>query len=153
NSLAVAPRTMIMTLAGWVTRWACAPGASDRFPPAMVLVVGNVSIATAVAVTVLGRTELAVFATAYLLQPGADPCRGPGSGPASPNSGHGAPRWRERIMSQRTLVGGDGNAGLNQEGRGAGRPSEDRSCPLRLPDEHLRFETLLVELSAHFVSV
>jgi hypothetical protein len=33
----------------------------------MVLVVRNVSIATAVAVTVLGRTEFAVFAAAFFL--------------------------------------------------------------------------------------
>ena len=33
----------------------------------MVLVVRNVSIATAVAVTILGRTEFAVFAAAYFL--------------------------------------------------------------------------------------
>jgi ACR3 family arsenite efflux pump ArsB len=66
-SLAVALLTVIMLVAGWVVGWACALGARDRFTLAMVLVVRNVGIATAVAVTVLGRIEFAVFATAYFL--------------------------------------------------------------------------------------
>jgi ACR3 family arsenite efflux pump ArsB len=40
---------------------------ADRFTVAMVFVVRNVGIATAIAVTVLGRVEFAVFATAYVL--------------------------------------------------------------------------------------
>jgi len=39
----------------------------DRFTVGMVFVVRNVGIATAIAVTVLGRVEFAVFATAYIL--------------------------------------------------------------------------------------
>ncbi len=66
-ALAVGLLTGIMMLTGFVTGWACALGASDRFALAMVLVVRNVGIATAVAVTVLGRIEFAVFATAYFL--------------------------------------------------------------------------------------
>jgi len=66
-SLAVGVLTVIMGLAGWVVGWACALEARDRFTLAMVLVVRNVGIATAVAVTVLDRIEFAVFATAYFL--------------------------------------------------------------------------------------
>ena len=43
------------------------PGGERLLRPAMVLVVRNGSIATAVAVTVLGRNEFAVFAAAYFL--------------------------------------------------------------------------------------
>jgi ACR3 family arsenite efflux pump ArsB len=39
----------------------------DRFTVGMVLVVRNGGIATSIAVTVLGRVEFAVFATAYFL--------------------------------------------------------------------------------------
>jgi bile acid:Na+ symporter, BASS family len=53
--------------AGWATGLAGAAGAADRFALGMVFVVRNVGIATAVAVTVLGRVEFAVFATAYFL--------------------------------------------------------------------------------------
>jgi hypothetical protein len=56
-----------MLPAGWLTGWACVLGAGDRFALAMVLVVRNGSIATAVAVTVLSRTEFAVFAAADFL--------------------------------------------------------------------------------------
>ena len=66
-SLAVCLLTVIMMVAGWVTGWACALAATDRWALMMVLVVRNVLIAMAVAVTVLGRTEFAVFATAYFL--------------------------------------------------------------------------------------
>ena len=66
-SLAVALLTAIMLLAGWVVGWTCRLGSRGRFALAMVLVVRNVGIATAVAVTVLGRIEFAVFATAYFL--------------------------------------------------------------------------------------
>jgi ACR3 family arsenite efflux pump ArsB len=52
---------------GWVAGRACGLGSDDRFTPAMVLAVRNVVIATAVAVTVLGHVEFAVFATAYFL--------------------------------------------------------------------------------------
>jgi BASS family bile acid:Na+ symporter len=66
-SLTVGVLTTLMLLGGWLVGWACALGARDRFALTMVLVVRNVSIATAVAVTVLGRVEFAVFATAYFL--------------------------------------------------------------------------------------
>jgi bile acid:Na+ symporter, BASS family len=52
---------------GWLIGWLSAGGASDRFTVGMVFVVRNVGIATAIAVTVLGRAEFAVFATAYFL--------------------------------------------------------------------------------------
>jgi ACR3 family arsenite efflux pump ArsB len=53
--------------AGWATGWACGAGARDRYTVGMVFVVRNVGIATAIAVTILGRVEFAVFATAYFL--------------------------------------------------------------------------------------
>src|SRR5262249_51385121 len=59
--------TAIMLLSGHIAGLFCALEARDRFSLAMVLVVRNVAIATAVAVTVLGRTEFAIFATAYFL--------------------------------------------------------------------------------------
>ncbi len=52
---------------GWTTGWATGAAAADRFTVGMVFVVRNVGIATAVAVTALGRVEFAVFATAYFL--------------------------------------------------------------------------------------
>jgi BASS family bile acid:Na+ symporter len=52
---------------GWLTGWASGARATDRFTVGMVFVVRNVGIATAIAVTVLGRVEFAVFATAYFL--------------------------------------------------------------------------------------
>jgi bile acid:Na+ symporter, BASS family len=66
-SLAVAVLSVIMLAAAWVVGWAGNFGAWDRFTLAMVLVVRNVGIATAVAVTVLGRIEFAAFATAYFV--------------------------------------------------------------------------------------
>jgi BASS family bile acid:Na+ symporter len=53
--------------AGWATAWISGAKATDRFTIGMVFVVRNVGIATAIAVTVLGRVEFAVFATAYFL--------------------------------------------------------------------------------------
>ena len=47
--------------------WAGGAGEMERFSVAMVFVVRNVGVATALAVTVLGRLEFAVFATAYFL--------------------------------------------------------------------------------------
>jgi ACR3 family arsenite efflux pump ArsB len=66
-SLAVALLTAIILLTVWAAGWACALPPGDRFALAMVFVVRNVGIAPAVAVTVPGRTEFAVFATAYFL--------------------------------------------------------------------------------------
>jgi BASS family bile acid:Na+ symporter len=59
--------TVLAFGAGWMTGWACGGGASDRFTIGMVFVVRNVGIATAIAVTILGKVEFAVFATAYFL--------------------------------------------------------------------------------------
>jgi hypothetical protein len=56
-----------MLLAGWVGGWACGLGPADRFTLAMVQVVRNVGIATAVSVTLLGRVEFAVFAVSYFV--------------------------------------------------------------------------------------
>ena len=66
-SWAVTLLTAIMGEGGWLVGWTCRLGPKDRFALAMVLVVRNVAVATAVAVTVLGRIEFAVFATAYFL--------------------------------------------------------------------------------------
>lgn len=59
--------TVLAFGAGWATGWASAAGATERFTVGMVFVVRNVGIATAIAVTALGRVEFAVFATAYFL--------------------------------------------------------------------------------------
>ena len=59
--------TVLAFGAGWATAWASGAGVMDRFTVGMVFVVRNVGIATAIAVTVLGRVEFAVFATAYFL--------------------------------------------------------------------------------------
>jgi bile acid:Na+ symporter, BASS family len=64
---AVALLTVLALGAGWATAWASGAEAADRFTVGMVFVVRNVGIATAIAVTVLGRVEFAVFATAYFL--------------------------------------------------------------------------------------
>jgi bile acid:Na+ symporter, BASS family len=67
----IAPAVALLTVlafgVGWATGWATGAGAMDRFTVGMVFVVRNVGIATAIAVTVLGRVEFAVFATAYFL--------------------------------------------------------------------------------------
>lgn len=59
--------TVLAFGAGWATGWVGGAATADRFTVAMAFVVRNVGIATAVAVTALGRTEFAVFATAYFL--------------------------------------------------------------------------------------
>jgi BASS family bile acid:Na+ symporter len=64
---AAAALTVLAFGAGWATGWASGARATDRFTVGMVFVVRNVGIATAIAVTVLGRVEFAVFATAYFL--------------------------------------------------------------------------------------
>src|SRR5262249_3274126 len=53
--------------AGWAPGWPSAAGATDCFAVGMVFAVRNVAVATAIAVTALGRVEFAVFATAYFL--------------------------------------------------------------------------------------
>jgi len=52
---------------GWATGWVTGNDARDSFTLAMVFVVRNVGVATAIAVSVLGQVEFAVFATAYFL--------------------------------------------------------------------------------------
>jgi BASS family bile acid:Na+ symporter len=64
---AVALLTVLAFGVGWTTGWASGAGATDRFTVGIVFVVRNVGIATAIAVTILGRVEFAVFATAYFL--------------------------------------------------------------------------------------
>jgi BASS family bile acid:Na+ symporter len=59
--------TVLAFLAGWATGFISGANATDRFAVGMVFVVRNVGIATAIAVTVLGQSEFAVFATAYFL--------------------------------------------------------------------------------------
>jgi ACR3 family arsenite efflux pump ArsB len=66
-ALAVTALTGLAFAAGYATGWAGGGGATDRFTVGMVFVVRNVAIATALAVTVLGDLEFAVFATAYFL--------------------------------------------------------------------------------------
>jgi BASS family bile acid:Na+ symporter len=58
--------TALALAAGWATGWAGGEG-GDPITVAMVFAVRNVGVATAVAVTVLGRTEFAAFAAAYFL--------------------------------------------------------------------------------------
>lgn len=59
--------TVLAFAAGYATGWVCGANETDRFSLGMVFVVRNVGIATAIAVTVLGQLEFAVFATAYFL--------------------------------------------------------------------------------------
>lgn len=66
-SAAVAVLTVLAFGAGWTTGWAGGAGWTDCFTVGMIFVVRNVGVATAIAVSVLGRVEFAVFATAYFL--------------------------------------------------------------------------------------
>ena len=66
-ALAVAALTGLALAAGWATARVAGAGPAERFSVTLVFVVRNVGIATVLAVTVLGRTEFAVFATAYFL--------------------------------------------------------------------------------------
>ena len=59
--------TVVAMLPGYGTGWALRTSHADRISVALVFVVRNVGLATAIAVTVLGRLEFAVFATAYFL--------------------------------------------------------------------------------------
>ncbi len=65
--LAVTALTLVTLLTGLGLGWAGGAAAGDRFALALSLVVRNLGIATAVAVTVLDRTEFAVFAAAYFV--------------------------------------------------------------------------------------
>lgn len=53
--------------AGWSAAWAGRAEPSGGFMVGLVFVVRNVALATAIAVTALGRVEFAVLATAYFL--------------------------------------------------------------------------------------
>ena len=66
-SAAVAVLTVLAFGAGWATGWSSGAGWTDCFTVGMIFVARNVGIATAIAVSVLGRVEFAVFATAYFL--------------------------------------------------------------------------------------
>jgi BASS family bile acid:Na+ symporter len=59
--------TVLTFGAGWLTGFATGCGPRSRFAVGMVFAVRNAGVATAVAVTALGRIEFAVFATAYFL--------------------------------------------------------------------------------------
>jgi len=64
--------TVLAFGAGWAVSWAGrlfghAGQPADRFAVGMVFVVRNVGIATAIAVTALGRIEFAAFGTAYFV--------------------------------------------------------------------------------------
>ena len=52
---------------GWLSAKAAGAGAADRFTLAAEFATRNVAVATAIAVTILGRVEFAVFATTYFL--------------------------------------------------------------------------------------
>jgi bile acid:Na+ symporter, BASS family len=66
-AVAAALLTVLAFGTGWAMGRVCGAGSTDRFTIGIVFVVRNVGIATAIAVTVLGRVEFAVFATAYFL--------------------------------------------------------------------------------------
>jgi BASS family bile acid:Na+ symporter len=66
-AVAAALLTVLAFGAGWAIGRATGAGATDCYTAGMFFVVRNVGIATAIAVTVLGRVEFAVFATAYFL--------------------------------------------------------------------------------------
>jgi ACR3 family arsenite efflux pump ArsB len=63
----IAAAAVLLTVLAFGAGWASGARSIDRFTVGMVFVVRNVGIATAIAVTVLGRVEFAVFATAYFL--------------------------------------------------------------------------------------
>jgi BASS family bile acid:Na+ symporter len=66
-ALAASLLTLMAFGGGWLTSWATGCRRDSRMAVGMVFAVRNVGIATGVAVTVLGRVEFAVFATAYIL--------------------------------------------------------------------------------------
>jgi BASS family bile acid:Na+ symporter len=66
-AVTVALLTTLAFGAGWGIGWTSGAPVPDRFTVGMVFVVRNVGIATAIAVTALGKMEFAVFATAYFL--------------------------------------------------------------------------------------
>lgn len=68
---ATVPLAMVFVTGAFATGWVLGRGVAvdphDRFTLAMEFATRNVAIATAIAVTILGRIELAVFATIYFL--------------------------------------------------------------------------------------
>ena len=52
---------------GWLSGKAAHASAADRFALAAEFATRNIAVATAIAVTILGRVEFAVFATTYFL--------------------------------------------------------------------------------------
>ena len=58
---------MISMLAGWMVASLVTEDAKDRFTIAAEFGTRNVSIATAIAVTMLGRVEFAYFGAAYFI--------------------------------------------------------------------------------------
>jgi BASS family bile acid:Na+ symporter len=54
-------------IAGWVVAGALKVSDRDRFTLAAEFATRNVAVATAIAITLLGRVEFAIFATAYIL--------------------------------------------------------------------------------------
>lgn len=58
---------MLTAAAGWATAWAMGAAPTDCFTVGMIFCVRNVSIATVMAVTVLGHLDFAVFAAAYFV--------------------------------------------------------------------------------------
>src|SRR3954465_4008027 len=90
----------------------------DRFRPAMVLVVRNVAIATAVVVTVLSRVALIVFATASLLDPAPSPVA---ALLLFRSTGSSHPPEMQRGWSGSRLVPGSRHSLSSGQGAGRGR--------------------------------
>jgi len=65
--LVAAAMTMAALAAGLLVGWLCRAGRDDRFTLGVGIATRNVAIATAIAVTVLGRIQFAAFATVYFL--------------------------------------------------------------------------------------
>jgi hypothetical protein len=65
--LAVVASTVLAAGAGHAIGWFGGADATGRFTVGIVFAVRSVGVATAVAVTVLGRVEFALFAVAYFL--------------------------------------------------------------------------------------
>jgi bile acid:Na+ symporter, BASS family len=65
--LVAAAFVVLSFAAGWTTGAAVRAGDADRFTLAAEFATRNIAIATTIAVTMLGRTEFAVFASVYFL--------------------------------------------------------------------------------------
>jgi PAS domain S-box-containing protein len=106
---------------------------------------------TAVAVTVLGRTEFAVFAAAYFLNQVPILVVALALVRLTRNSGQGVPGQTERTMSQRATPWCERDTAPDQAVGESVHSSDDRSHLLHLLDDRLRFEKLLSRLSATFI--